>query len=60
MKYAHSRECNVEGGSLENPTGGHKNTPHMSQNKDAEGQDEGGKVSQREKRNTLYRNKTEK
>ena len=50
MKCARHREHNVEGGPLEDPTGGHMNTPHTSPDKDVEGQDEDGELSRREGR----------
>ena len=34
----------VGGGSPEDPTGGHTNTPHTSQDRDVEGQDEDGEL----------------
>ena len=50
MKCARPRERNAEGGSLEDPTGDHMNTPHTSQGRDVEGQDDDGELSQREGR----------
>ena len=50
MKCAHLRERSAEGGSPEDATGGHMNTPHTSPNKDVEGQDEDGELSRRERR----------
>ena len=50
MKCSILREHNEESGSLEDPTGGHMNTPHMSQDTDVEGQNENGELSRREGR----------
>ena len=50
MKCARPQERSAQGGSLEDPTGGHTNTPHTSQGKDVEGQDEDGKLSRRDGR----------
>ena len=50
MKCACFREGNVEGGSLEDLMGGYMSTPHTSQDKDVEGQDEDGELSRREGR----------
>ena len=50
MKCARPRKRNAEGGFLEDPTGGHMNTPHTSQDTDVEGQDEDGELSQGEGR----------
>ena len=48
MKCARPRERNAEGGSLEDPTGDHMNTPFTSPDRDVEGQAEDGELSRRE------------
>ena len=50
MKFARPRERSVEGRSPKDPTGGHMNTLHTSQDKDVEGQDEDKELSRREGR----------
>ena len=50
MKCALHRECNAEGGYLEDPTSGHMNTQHTSPDRDVEGQAEDGEQSRREGR----------
>ena len=59
MKCALLRERSAEGGSQEDPTGGHMNMPHTSPDRDVEGQAEerescheerGGKSKGREDR----------
>ena len=40
MKYARPRERSAEGGSPEDPSGGHMNAPQTSQDTDVEGQGE--------------------
>ena len=54
MKCAILREHNAEGGCLEDPTGGHFNTPHTSPDRDMEGQDEDGELSRREEFITYF------
>ena len=44
MKCALRRERSAEGGSQEDPTGGHMNTPHTSLDRDVEGQAEDGEL----------------
>ena len=50
MKYARPRERCAKGESLGDPIGGNMNTPHTSQDRDVEGQDEDGELSRREGR----------
>ena len=50
MKLALLHERSAEGGSQEDLTGGHMNTPHTSPDRDVEGQDEDGELSRREGR----------
>ena len=48
MKCAHPRERSAKDRSLKDVTGGHPSTPHTSQDKDVEGQDEDEELSRRE------------
>ena len=48
MKCVRPRERGAEGGSLEDLTDGHMNTPHTSQDRDVEDEDE--ELSRREGR----------
>ena len=50
MKYARPRKRTAEGGSLEDPTGGHMTTLHTSRDRDVEGEDEDGEMPRREVR----------
>ena len=50
MKCARHSEHNAEGGSLKDLTGGHMSTPHTSQDRDVEGQDEDAELPRREGR----------
>ena len=50
MRCALLRERNAEGGSPEDPTGGHMNTPHTSLDRDVDGQAKDGELPQREGR----------
>ena len=50
MKCARLRKRSAEGGSPEDPMGGHMNTPHRSPGRDVEGQAEDGELSRREGR----------
>ena len=50
MKWVLLRERSTEGGSLEDPMGGHMNTPHTLPDRDVEGQAEDKELSRREGR----------
>ena len=50
MKCSQLHERNAEGGSQEDPTGGHMNMSHTSPDRDVEGQDEEGELLRREGR----------
>ena len=50
MKCALLRARSAEGGSQEDPEGGHMNTRHTLPDRDEEGQAEDGELSRREER----------